>query len=52
MLGDFTVKNVNLERENLYLTENRLSGNEMWCVADSIICVTYVQKGVSDSNLN
>ena len=32
---------------NLYLTENQLNRNQMWCVADNHtynICVTYVQK--------
>ena len=30
---------------NLYLTENRMSKNKMWCATIiSLICVTYVQK--------
>ena len=34
-LGDFTVKkNRKMGKRNLYLTENRLSKNEMWCAVD------------------
>ena len=50
-LGDFTVKHTKLEKGNLYLTENRLSGNEMWSAADNhnYICHIY-GKGFLDSN--
>ena len=52
-LGDFTVKNAKLWKGNLYLTENRLSGNEMWCAADNYnyMCHIYV-KGFLDLNFN
>ena len=33
-LGDFTVKKRKIGKGNLYLTENRLSWNEMCCAAD------------------
>ena len=37
----------------MYLTENRLSRNEMWCAVDNhnYICATYVQKDFRTSNL-
>ena len=34
MLGDVKVKKRKIEKGNLYLTENQISRNEMWCVAD------------------
>ena len=50
----FYDKKRKLGKENLYLTENQLSGNEMWYVADiTIICVTYAcAKGFLDSNFH
>ena len=52
-LGDFMVKKSEIWNGNLYLTENRLSRNEIWCVAGihnymSRICA----KGFLDLNLN
>ena len=35
MLGDFTVNKHKIGKENLFLNENRLSRNEMWCVTDN-----------------
>ena len=35
-LGDFTVKKIKIGKGNLHLTENQLSRNEMWCVADNL----------------
>ena len=50
-LGDFTVKKKNnqtrkIGKGNLYLTENRLSWNEMCCASDNhnYMCHTRVQK--------
>ena len=38
---------------NLYLTENRLSRNEIWCVADICNYMCYIRaKGFLDSNFN
>ena len=34
-LDDFVVKKSKIWKGNLYVTENRLSRNEMWCVADN-----------------
>ena len=53
-LGNFTVKKKkNIGKENLYLTENRLSWNEMCCAADNhnYICHTCA-KACLDSNFN
>ena len=44
MIGDFALKKRKIGKGNLYLTENRLSRNEMWYASITIICVTYVQK--------
>ena len=43
MLGDFTVKKHKIEKENSYLTKNRLTKNKMWCVS-------HMFKGFLDSN--
>ena len=45
-LGDFTVKNAKIGKGNLYLTENGLSRNEIYCAADihNYMCHIYVQK--------
>ena len=38
---------------NLYLTEKRLSRNEMWCAADNHNYMCYIcAKGFLDSNFN
>ena len=34
-LGDFKVKKCKIGKGNLYLAENRISRNEMWCAADN-----------------
>ena len=52
-LGDLTVKKRKIGKRNLYLIENRLNTNEMWCEADNKnyryhICV----KGYLDFNCN
>ena len=41
-LGDFKVKNAKLGRETCILTENRLSRNEMLCVADNHNDMCYI----------
>ena len=50
--GDFTVK-TQIGKGNPYSTENRLSKNEMWCVADNhnASCHTCA-KGLLDWNFN
>ena len=41
----FNSKKHKIGKRNLYLTENRLSRNEMWCAAyKSQLCVKYVQE--------
>ena len=53
MLGDFTVKNAKIGKGNLYLTENRLSRNEMWCAAYNHNYMCHIRaKGFLDSNFN
>ena len=52
-LGDFAVKQRKIRKGNLYLTENWLSRNEMWCATDNHnnmcpICA----KVLLDSNFN
>ena len=42
MLGDFTVKKHKIGKGNLYLTENQLSRNEMWCAADNHIHMCHI----------
>ena len=38
---------------NLYLTENRLSRNKMWCAADNHNYMCHIcAKGILDSNFN
>ena len=52
-LGDFTVKKRNIGKGIMYLPENRLSRNEMWCAVDiyNYMCHTCA-KGFLDSNFN
>ena len=52
-LGDFKVKKRIIGKGNLYLTENRLSLNEMCCAADNrnYMCHTCA-KEILDSNFN
>ena len=52
-LGDFKVKKRKIGKGNLYLSENRLSWNEMCCAADNhnYMCHTCA-KEVLDSNFN
>ena len=41
-LGDFTGKTRKIGKGNLYLTENQLSRNEVWCASDnhnSMCCI-------------
>ena len=47
--GDFAVKKRKIGKGNLYLTENRLIKNEMWCAADihNYMCHIYA-KGFLD----
>ena len=54
MLGDlFYGKNAKIGKGNLYLTENRLSGNEMWCAIENHNYMCQIcAKGVLDSNFN
>ena len=49
----FTVKNIKLRKGNLYLTENRLRKNEIWCVVDNYndTCHTCA-KGFLDLSFN
>ena len=52
-LGDFTVKKLKIGKGNLYLTENRLSGNEMYCAADNHKNMCHIcAKELLDSNFN
>ena len=53
MLGDITVKKCKIGKGNLYLTENRLSRNEMWCAAENQnhTCHIYA-KGILDLNFS
>ena len=53
-LGDFAVKKTRkIRKENLYLTENRFSRNEMWCaVINNIHMCLKCAKGFLDLNLN
>ena len=52
-LGKFTVKNAKLGREICILTENRLSRNEMLCVADNHNNMCHLcAKGFLDLNFN
>ena len=50
-LCDLKVKNPKIGNENLYLTDNRLSRNEMWCGAENhtYMCRIYA-KGFLDLN--
>ena len=51
MLGDFTVKQRKIRKENLYLIANRLERNEIWFAEDnhSIMCHVCA-KGFLDLN--
>ena len=52
MLGDFAVRNANWEG-NLYLTENRVGRNEMWCASDNHKNMSHIcAKELLDSNFN
>ena len=47
------VKKCKVRKENLYLSENQLSRNEMWCVVDNHNCMCHISaKGFLDSNYN
>ena len=47
------VKKRKIGKGNLYLTENRLSRNEMWCAADDYNNMCYIcAKELLDSNFN
>ena len=51
-LGDFTTK-TRIVKGNLYLTENWLSRNEMWCTAYNHNCMCHTcAKELLDSNFN
>ena len=52
-LSDFTVKNAKIVKGNLYLTENGLSWNEMWCASDNhnYMCHTCAKEFLN-SNFN
>ena len=46
-------KTAKLGRGNMYLTENRLSRNDMWCAEDNHNYVSYIcADDFLDSNLN
>ena len=52
-LGGFTVKNAKVGKGKIYLTENRLCRNEMWCAADNNNYMCQIcAKGFLDSNFN
>ena len=52
-LGDFTVKKRKIGKGNLYLTENRISWNEMCCAADNYNYMCHpCAKEFWDSNFN
>ena len=50
-MGDFKVKKRKIGKGNLYLTENRLSRNEMWCVSDNHNDIKLAEELI-DSNFN
>ena len=53
MLGDFAVKKCKIGKEILYLTENPLSRNEMWCASDNHNDMCHIcAKEILDSNFN
>ena len=53
MIGDFTVKKRKIGNGNLYLTENRLSRNEMLSTEDKHNYMCHIcAKGILDSNFN
>ena len=39
---DLMVTNHKIGKGNLYLTENRLSRNKMWCIADNHNCMCHI----------
>ena len=52
-LGDFAVKKPKIGKGNLYLTENRLSRNEMLCSSDNHNNMRHIcAKELLDSNFN
>ena len=51
--GDITVKNSKIGKGNLYLTENRLSRNEMWGAVDNHNYMCHIcAEEFWDSNFN
>ena len=51
--GWYTVKKRELEKGNRYLTENRLSRNEIWWTADNYNDTRHTcEKGILDSSFN
>ena len=53
MVGDFKVKNAKLGKGNLYLTENRLGRNKIWCTEDNQSYMCHIcAKEFLDSNFN
>ena len=52
-LGDFAVKKRKIGEGNLYLTENQLSRNLMWCASDNHNNLCHIcAKLILDSNFN
>ena len=52
-LGDFTLKKRKIGKGNLYLTENQLNRNEMWCAVVNHNHMGHIcAKGFLDSNFN
>ena len=45
-VGDFYGKDAKFGKGNLYLTENRLSGNKKWCAADNHNHVSHICKRI------
>ena len=53
MVGDFTAKKSKIGYGNLYLTENWLSRNKMWCAVDNHNHMCHIcAKGFLDSNVD
>ena len=52
-LGDFYGNKHKIGKGNLYVTENRLGRNEIWCAADNHNYMWHIcAKGFLDSNFN
>ena len=52
-VDDFTVKKRKIGKENLHLTENRFSRNDMWCATDNHNYMYHIcAKGFLDWNFN